>query len=467
MSESNAVNIPGLDALLSGYDIFGEYANWNSHKATLFEKSELEDVTFRGDHGDVTFSKPRWVAYGEVKAAKVRSESAESIQEYASRLSSRTDVKGAYGAFKGELGVEFSKDETQMTSRAYTAFEVLIIKWDLSMPNADLRQYLTAQARKDIDDASKSPDEVLDTYGTHFVRSLRVGGTASRYSSTDTTKFTSTSDLEIAAKMSYKNSAGKLSAEEKAEYGTTVSKFDSASKTEALARGGDSGLATRVFQGEFDAWSASVEVSPVFVDFPPDDALEGIWTLASTKARQDSLKAAFDRLVNEQFAVKYGDDGYLEVAGRYLDGGRGDHNASVDTKGYVAAEDTCFRWIFTRVSGKDEFLRYGDTVKIRVKTRDDRWLTGGRGNGNEHVYTRDPKAETSEATYKWKIQKDRTTVGSGPVLYGESTIYLQVQSCGHWLSGGRGDGNRSVVTRDGENGLAERNYQWTVKRKPV
>jgi hypothetical protein len=109
-------------------------------------------------------------------------------------------------------------------------------------------------------------------------------------------------------------------------------------------------------------------------------------------------------------------------------------------------------------------------VVLAVCARDDRYLTGCRGDGNEHVYTKDPAKEPDlAASYQWRVQRDKKTIGEGSIRYDESPgaeIWLKCQSRDdRFLTGGRGEKNEGVYSKDGENGSVDETYSWLVKRK--
>lgn len=106
-------------------------------------------------------------------------------------------------------------------------------------------------------------------------------------------------------------------------------------------------------------------------------------------------------------------------------------------------------------------LNYGDVIYLCVSSPADRWLSGWRGEPNEHVVTRDGEGGTKETTYQWTVMQSRTTTGTGGVSFGD-VIYLKCGAAAVWLSGWRGEPKEHVVTRNGEGGAKETTYQWTV-----
>ena len=164
--------------------------------------------------------------------------------------------------------------------------------------------------------------------------------------------------------------------------------------------------------------------------------------------------------------VNYGDVIYLRVSSRsdrWLSGGRSTGNEQVVTRdGEGGSVETTYQWTLmqSRTTTGSGAVNYGDAIYLKVGSAT-LWLSGGRGTGNEHVVTRDGESGSVETTYQWTVMQSRATTGSGAVSYGDE-IYLKVGSATLWLSGGRSSGNEQVVTRDGENGSVEATYKWIV-----
>ena len=119
------------------------------------------------------------------------------------------------------------------------------------------------------------------------------------------------------------------------------------------------------------------------------------------------------------------------------------------------------------------------------------WLSGGRGRNNEYVLTRDllhDEYEHSEPIighFQWILHRNSTSSSTGSsattpndaaattttascVQYGSSQVWFQVKYPNHrWLSGGRGNDNIYVSTRDVVNDEFEIDksfhYPWIVR----
>lgn len=132
-------------------------------------------------------------------------------------------------------------------------------------------------------------------------------------------------------------------------------------------------------------------------------------------------------------------------------------------------------------------VEYGDMVMFQVQSRAKRWLSGGRGKGNEIVVTRDLVGNAFESTitptYSWQVRsnaglgnvdaKAETDVKTGQCVSYRDFVFLQVQGLGfRWLSGGRDDGQEGVYTRNHLDGGYEQTigldyYRWKLGHAPT
>ena len=148
------------------------------------------------------------------------------------------------------------------------------------------------------------------------------------------------------------------------------------------------------------------------------------WTVRSTPGTGSRVYAD----PKKGQCLKYGDIINLQVNNldnRWLSGGRGAGNAGVATRDHLGSAYeknalTAYQWIVRSSFGngvrsyKDP--RFGrcvedrDVVTLQVNVLDNRWLTGGRGAGNEGVASRDKFGSDYErvnasTSYEWIVKK--------------------------------------------------------------
>jgi hypothetical protein len=135
-----------------------------------------------------------------------------------------------------------------------------------------------------------------------------------------------------------------------------------------------------------------------------------------------------------------------------------------------------------------EEVKYGDIIFLQNSSMNNRWLSGGRGEGNASVITRDAKSNEYEFDqngafkhYQWELQSEpKKRGGVDPkdgtcVKYGD-TIYLKAGgTSSRWLSDARAKAANEVLTRDFysaesnhqyESRQVGASYKWIVKSHP-
>jgi hypothetical protein len=165
-------------------------------------------------------------------------------------------------------------------------------------------------------------------------------------------------------------------------------------------------------------------------------------------------------------ALKFGATIYLKLIagdGLWLSGGRSDGHQTVVTRdGEDRSMEENYQWHVqespTRAGSR--IINYGDVIYLRLSTEEPRWL---RSRGGSSVVTRDGEGWSAPDAYRWRIHKHPISVGSGPVDIDDVVYLSPVASPTLFLSGGRGNGNEVVVTRDGEGWDDTSVYRWTIR----
>lgn len=187
------------------------------------------------------------------------------------------------------------------------------------------------------------PFELFETYGTHYLSSLVIGGRLVFSSVTDRRSFESEYSLEVLAEMSFSTKCGEINKssstnEDSSEAAGGIDnknvtaedtkKFEEQSKIQIKATGGDARYVQDVISHYTD-WADSVKNYPAFVDFKDKNSLQPIWKLASTLQRKTQLESMYNDFCEQrQYKIQYSKPPFLygkwvQMTKKYDDVGSG------------------------------------------------------------------------------------------------------------------------------------------------
>ncbi|TPX67399.1 hypothetical protein SpCBS45565_g03827 [Spizellomyces sp. 'palustris'] len=301
--------LPGSDFVGCGYNVLrGFYADATSCGARLFQldKDGFEQVEIARGY---LFSKPKLVTEHPAIGTQFWTASGTSIKEFVSQVNSRTKVEGEYNFFSGSIEADFGQSTAENSQMSFSKVQYNVDLYTLQLPPT-ASKLVDPQVQTDID--TMDPMQLYNTYGTHYVASLVMGGRAVYTSSTNKYDFSSKFSLDIVAKASYKALTGSISAEEELKFRNDIRSFNENSTTHLRTTGGSPGLGGDSFPQHANEWATSVIDYIAFVDFLDYNSLQPLSSLASTPARRDALHAAF-----AAYCEKYQEQ-YIIDSGPYL-----------------------------------------------------------------------------------------------------------------------------------------------------
>ncbi len=256
-----------------GYKGYQYYANHESCTLPLFDLSDLEVVEIQdGTHYQGRFA------------------SGNDKYEFYDAFSAKVTAAGTYEGFSGEIMAAFdektlnSRDNSFATSHASHSYYRLTVSDKAPLLDNVAQDLMTLD-----------PVELFDRYGTHYLRSIYIGGRVTFSSYMNRTQVTKGLQVDAAVKASYLQLVeGSTSASSVAD--SDIAHIALHKKVDVF--GGDTALASQIMNGvgepaeSYAAWAATVPDYMAIADFA-DDGLVAIYMLVEDEARRNVLKTAW------------------------------------------------------------------------------------------------------------------------------------------------------------------------------
>lgn len=279
-------NLPGSFAIGSGYNIFDSYCLGTSLRRPLFNLGERKTDSLSGLE---TFEAIT-VQPGPSGIAD-RTEGS-TLSEYSKAFALKAGLKGSYGAFEGDINVAFKTSEAAKVSTRFMKLDYQVYKWRLSLPTeSHIAERLTRDAKDDL--LHMKVTQLLRDYGTHYLATIMVGARLSYSFTADSTDFSSQSELEATAKMSYDWLTGSISGSLSVAQEKKLRTFNSNSHARAAIVGGDERLLQKILDGDFQGWLDSIPDRLAFSGMG-GDSLVRISALIDDPERKAEVDAAID-----------------------------------------------------------------------------------------------------------------------------------------------------------------------------
>ncbi|PHS25124.1 MAG: hypothetical protein COA83_06520 [Methylophaga sp.] len=402
-----------------GYKGYQYYASPESCTFSLFDLTDPAVVDIQ--------DAPKWEG---------RFASGENKTEFYDEFFAKASVSGVYDGFSGEITSTFNKSTLKNRTHSFATANIAQTYYRLTVLD-------TAPLKKEVaeDLMQLEANALFDKYGTHYLKSIYIGGRIGFSSFADRSKVTETFNLQATVDASYLEIVkGSASA-------GTVNKKDIeivSRNKRIIVKGGDPAKAANVQDGlgepaeSYNAWAASV---PDFMSISDiaDNGMVPIYELVNDSDRREVLKAAWkvymeahtDDVLKEgeakvitksdSFRLK-GEDGRYYGAAPYVRG-ESYYYPTIANTGQILQLD----------SGK-EALETGHNVKIKtVEKFDGSWADyvylGAFGNKHELYYwiTKGYEAKTN-----WYIE--RVVPASDPrIRYGD-TVKIRNQDYEQYLT---------------------------------
>lgn len=420
-----------------GYKGYQFYASTESCTFSLFDLSDPEVVDIQ--------DTPKWEG---------RFASGENKTEFYDEFFTKVSVSGVYDGFSGEITSTFNSSTLKNRTHSFATANIAQTYYRLTLLD-------NAPLKKDVvqDLMQLEPNALFDKYGTHYLKSIYIGGRISFSSFADRSKVTKTFNLQATLDASY------LEVVKGSASGGAVDKKDIeivSRNKRIIVKGGDPAKAGNVQDGSgepaesYNAWAASV---PDFMSISDiaDNGMVPIYELVDDVERRAMLETAWKTYMEQHTddVLKEGEPEVItKTASFKLKGGDGRYygNAPYDLLSsyyYPIISNTAQMLQFD--SGSDE-LETGHNVNIKTpEVFDAPWADyvylGAFGNKNNLYYW---IRKGYEAKTNWYI--DRVVPGSDPRIRYSDTVLIRNQHYDQYLAPAKND---FLTTTDEP-------YTWTI-----
>ena len=237
-----------------------------------------------------------------------------SVHELSSKLSTEMGLKASYFGFTTEIKTSFGAEALQSQSSEYAITYFYMDKYTKSIDLAIRRlcsstTYMNEFAYEDLNGKGAGAElypsndkgfhDLLEDYGTHFIRKAHLGARLSRSMSVDVTKVSGNCDIAAFAKQSYGDSIlSDTYAQVEAEYKESYQKNTNACEKRHSVLGGDDKLSSSFYnsndKSDFDNWIKSVDRNNARPVIYGDGDLYPLYELVADQDRREALRKYMD-----------------------------------------------------------------------------------------------------------------------------------------------------------------------------
>ena len=269
-----------------GYDLFSNYAD------TIDVEGEVLDF----DKMDAAGLIERL----QLEMSDFETIEGETVEEYMSELSLKVGASASYAGFSGSVMANFNEDHYTDSAYSFATAKGLIRKYSVEIKAgtsvAELKTCLTDNAEAMLNDPTVVPLIVFQTYGTHVMRGIIIGGRIDYSVSADMTDVGGTKSIGVYAAFGYE---GAFSAGLTTEMVTSEewSSFTSSMSKKLKVYGGSSEYGQYIINEDkqsYDPWINSIADNPVFCDFDSNEPLIPIWEFCEDPDRSQQIADYFE-----------------------------------------------------------------------------------------------------------------------------------------------------------------------------
>lgn len=282
--------VPGIQYLGQGYDIFDKYADPSSVKERLLREDAHQ-----------------YISVNKINSKLVEEYSGTSLSEVSSSYANKLGLNINAFIFKVGISTEFSGLNKSSNRLYYSSILDITtnhkIKYNI-IPESEmdeLRGLLDPRAKSRLDNPAISPEVIFKTYGTHYLFSILVGGSAKFNTVTAMSENMSESGIRAALDTEYKKISGSASTQNSTSYKSIVE--NTSSKLYAI--GGNTEYLNNISDKDtYFQWASGIAKNSVLCGFDKE-SLRPVWELCSDPKRRVELEKYFKEVHLPKYAFTF------------------------------------------------------------------------------------------------------------------------------------------------------------------
>ena len=281
-------NLPIVQRTGCGYNVFDKYASADSIKQAVLDIEKL-----------VIDQRVKRVFLDEFTSI---SSEGRTIQEYSESMTINAKAGGSFMGFGGSVKTNFSSGHTSKTDQYFATHSRVKKLYDVYITTptaANLKPYLTTQARYWLNDVNTSPAAVFGEFGHYVLVDSVTGGRLDVNITANAQAASSFENFSVAAKAEFNVLVASASASGEYSKITNRQSYQDNRELTFYKYGGAPIYENQLSDPQAMAnWENSLLDQGTMVDFgnKTSDALIPIWDFCDDKDRKDQLKAAFEKL---------------------------------------------------------------------------------------------------------------------------------------------------------------------------
>lgn len=284
------INVPGIEYLGKGYNIFDKYADPTSVKERILINTDKASISTQ-----------------RISTKQVDQISGSSLSELSSSYSRKLGLNVNAFIFKVGIETEFSgmvnSSQKQFYSSIIDISSTYKLKYNI-LPESeidDLRNLLDPKAKSRLNNPTVSPQSLFEIYGSHYLFNITVGGSARFNTVTNISESASETGIKLAIEAEYKKISGSASNQQSESQKTILQN----TSKKLYAIGGNSQYLNDIHdKNAYFNWVNGIESNSVLCGFDAN-SLRPIWELCADPTRRKEIEKYFYDVYIKKFGMPF------------------------------------------------------------------------------------------------------------------------------------------------------------------